>query len=306
MIQLIKKKIAKILRLMFEDEFEKKKILEAKRLSIIHKNIKKINNLADVEFQVSSQWGEDGIIDWIFNKFKKLPKIFLEIGTQDYRESNTRFLLINKNCDGYIIEGDLQATKNIKSQRIYWKHNLTVKNQFIDKDNINNVIKEMNIPKKIGLLSLDIDGIDYWVLKKLSSLDASIVVCEYNSLFGLKKSITVPYDKNFIRTEKHFSNLYYGASINAFIDLMKNKKYFLLGTNTSGNNAFFMKNIFLKNINKVLKEKKIYLSKYRESRNKKGAMSYLNRQKSLNLIGNKIVIDLKDNKKKKIKDLILW
>ena len=69
MIQLIKKKIAKILRLMFEDEFEKKKILEAKRLSIIHKNIKKINNLADVEFQVSSQWGEDGIIDWIFNKF---------------------------------------------------------------------------------------------------------------------------------------------------------------------------------------------------------------------------------------------
>ena len=130
-------------------------------------------------------------------------------------------------------------------------------------------------------------------------------MCEYNSLFGLKKSITVPYDKNFIRTEKHFSNLYYGASINAFIDLMKEKKYFLLGTNTSGNNAFFMKNIFLKDINKVLKEKKIYLSKYRESRNKKGDLTYLNRQKSLNLIGNKMVIDLKDNKKKKIKDLIL-
>ena len=207
----IKKKIAKILRPMFEEELERKKILEAKKLSIIHKKIKKINNLADVEFQVSSQWGEDGIIDWIFNKFTKLPKIFLEIGTQDYRESNTRFLLINKNCDGYIIEGDPQATKDIKSQRIYWKHNLTVKNQFIDKDNINNIIREMNVPKKIGLLSLDIDGIDYWVLKNLSSLAASIVVCEYNSLFGVKKSITVPYDKNFIRTEKHFSNLYYGA-----------------------------------------------------------------------------------------------
>ena len=87
---------------------------------------------------------------------------------------------------------------------------------------------------------------------------------------------------------------------------MKKKNYFLLGTNTSGNNAFFMKNIFLKDINKVLKEKKIYLSKYRESRNKRGSMSYLNRQNSLNLIGNKIVIDLKDNKKKKIKELILW
>ncbi len=305
MMRVIKRYIAKILRRMFEEEIEKKLILKAKKLSLVHNKIKKIKNLSEVEFQVSSQWGEDGIIDWIFNKFLKLPKTFLEIGTQDYRESNTRFLLVNKNCDGYVIEGDPQATKDIKSQRIYWKHNLTVKNKFIDKDNINTLIKEMNVPKKIGLLSLDIDGIDYWVLKELTCLDPSIIICEYNSLFGVKKSITVPYDKTFDRTEKHYSNLYYGASINAFVDLMKSKKYFLLGTNTSGNNAFFMKNIFLKDINKVMKEKKIYLSKYRESRNKKGKLTYLDRYKSLKLIGNEVVIDLKNNKKKKIKNLIL-
>ena len=231
MIKIIKKYLAKILRRMFEDELEKKLILKAKKLSLDHNKIKKIDNLAKIEFQVSSQWGEDGIIEWILSKFTKLPKIFLEIGTQDYRESNTRFLLINRNYDGFIIEGDARATKDIKSQRVYWKHNLTIKNKFVDKDNINNLVEEMNIPKKIGLLSLDIDGVDYWVLKELKSLDAAIVVCEYNSLFGLKKSITVPYDKNFIRTKKHFSNLYYGASIKAFIDLMKKKKYFLLGTN---------------------------------------------------------------------------
>ena len=305
MIRVIKKYIAKILRRMFEEEIEKKLILKAKRLSLIHNKIKKIKNLSEVEFQVSSQWGEDGIIDWIFNKFSKLPKTFIEIGTQDYRESNTRFLLVNKNCDGYVIEGDSQATKDIKSQRIYWKHNLTVKNKFIDKDNINDLIREMNVPKKVGLLSLDIDGVDYWVLKELTCLDPAIIICEYNSLFGAKKSITVPYDKTFNRTKKHFSNLYYGASINAFVDLMKSKKYFLLGTNTSGNNAFFMKNIFLKEINKIMKEKKIYLSKYRESRNKKGKLTYLDRYNSLKLIGNEAVIDLKDNSKKKIKDLIL-
>jgi len=305
MIRVIKKYIAKILRRMFEEEIEKKLILKAKRLSLIHNKIKKIKNLSEVEFQVSSQWGEDGIIDWIFNKFSKLPKTFIEIGTQDYRESNTRFLLVNKNCDGYVIEGDSQATKDIKSQRIYWKHNLTVKNKFIDKDNINDLIREMNVPKKVGLLSLDIDGIDYWVLKELTCLDPAIIICEYNSLFGAKKSITVPYDKTFDRTKKHFSNLYYGASINAFVDLMKNKKYFLLGTNTSGNNAFFMKNIFLKEINKIMKEKKIYLSKYRESRNRKGKLTYLDKYKSLKLISNEVVIDLKNNRKKKIKDLIL-
>ena len=72
MIRVIKKYIAKILRRMFEEEIEKKLILKAKRLSLIHNKIKKIKNLSEVEFQVSSQWGEDGIIDWIFNKFSKL------------------------------------------------------------------------------------------------------------------------------------------------------------------------------------------------------------------------------------------
>jgi len=213
--------------------------------------------------------------------------------------------LRNKNFDGYLIEGNSKATKNIKRQRIYWKHNLTVKNKFVDKDNINKIVSDMKIPKKIGLLSLDIDGVDYWVLKALKSLDASIVICEYNSLFGSKKSVTVPYDQHFDRTKKHFSNLYYGASINAFIDLMKSRNYFLLGTNTSGNNAFFMKNIFSKDINKILNEKKIYMSKYRESRDKKGQLTYLDKKKSLQIIGNNIVVDLKDNKKKKIKDLNL-
>ena len=266
---------------MFEEETEKMLVLKAKKLSITHNNFKKINDLSEVEFQVSSQWGEDGIIDWLFNKFKKLPKIFVEIGTQDYRESNTRFLLRNKNFDGYLIEGNSKATKNIKRQRIYWKHNLTVKNKFVDKDNINKIVSDMKIPKKIGLLSLDIDGVDYWVLKALKSLDASIVICEYNSLFGSKKSVTVPYDQHFDRTKKHFSNLYYGASINAFIDLMKSRNYFLLGTNTSGNNAFFMKNIFSKDINKILNEKKIYMSKYRESRDKKGQLTYLDKKKKI-------------------------
>jgi hypothetical protein len=305
MITFFKNFIAKILKHMFEEEIEKMLVLKAKKLSITHNNFKKIKDLSEVEFQVSSQWGEDGIIDWLFNKFSKLPQIFVEIGTQDYRESNTRFLLRNKNFDGYLIEGDSTATKNIKRQRIYWKHNLIVKNRFVNKDNINEIITEMKIPKKIGLFSLDIDGVDYWVLKALKSLDASIVICEYNSLFGTKKSVTVPYDKNFDRTKKHFSNLYYGASINAFVDLMKSRNYFLLGTNTSGNNAFFMKNTFSKDINKILKEKKIYISKYRESRDKKGRPTYLDKKKSLHIIGNNLLVDLNDNKKKKIKDLIL-
>ena len=226
MIKILKKYLSFVIKRIFDEEIQKELILKAKLLSVKNRYFKKIKDLSDIEFQVYSQWGEDGIIDWLINKYPEIPKIFLEIGTQDYKESNTRFLLINKNWNGFIIEADKAAVEDIKSQRIYWKHNLRAINEFITKDNINNVIKKFNIPKKIGLLSLDIDGVDYWVLKKLSALDPSIIVCEYNSLFGQKKSVTVPYKSNFIRSKEHYSNLYYGASINAFIDLMKKKIIF--------------------------------------------------------------------------------
>ena len=300
MIKIFKKHLSLLIKKIFSEEIEKELILKAKNLSIKNQKKKKIKNLSEIEFQVFSQWGEDGIIDWIINKFPNIPKSFLEIGTQDYKESNTRFLLINKNWDGFLIEGDDNEVKKIKSQRIYWKHKLTIKSEFVTKENINSVVKKLNVPKKIGLLSLDIDGVDYWVLKKLSVLEPSIIICEYNSLYGLNKSITVPYKTDFDRSKEHYSNLYYGASIQAFIELMKSKQYFLLGTNSAGNNAFFMKNKFLKEANKAIVEKKIFTSKFRESRNKNGNLTFLDKKESLKLIQNQFVIDLKDNKKKKL------
>jgi len=299
-IKILKKYLSFVIKRIFDEEIQKELILKAKLLSVKNRYFKKIKDLSDIEFQVYSQWGEDGIIDWLINKYPEIPKIFLEIGTQDYKESNTRFLLINKNWNGFIIEADKAAVEDIKSQRIYWKHNLRAINEFITKDNINNVIKKFNIPKKIGLLSLDIDGVDYWVLKKLSALDPSIIVCEYNSLFGQKKSVTVPYKSNFIRSKEHYSNLYYGASINAFIDLMKKKNYFLIGTNSAGNNAFFVKKNIWNKLKKLIITKKVFVSKFRESRNIKGVLTFLEKKKSLELIKNKFMIDLKDNSKKKI------
>ena len=300
MIKILKKYLSFILKRVFDDEIQKELIIKAKILSLKNKYLKKIKDLSEVEFQVYSQWGEDGIIDWLISKFPQIPKNFLEIGTQDYKESNTRFLLINRNWDGFLIEGDKDDVKKIKTQRVYWKHNLKIRNEFITKDNINDVVHRLNVPKKLGLLSLDIDGVDYWVLKELSTLNPSIVICEYNSLFGEKKSITVPYKENFIRSKEHYSNLYYGASIQAFIDIMKTKNYFLTGTNTAGNNAFFVRKDLWKVLNKMILNKKIFISKFRESRDQKGNLSFLDKRESLNLIRNKHVIDLKSKNKKKI------
>ena len=302
-MKILKKYFSSILNRVFNEEIQKELILKAKLLSNQNLKLKRIKDLSEVEFQVYSQWGEDGIIDWLVNKFPEIPKSFLEIGTENYKESNTRFLLVNKNWDGFIIEADKNSVKDIKSQRVYWKHNLTIENQFVDQNNINTIIKRINIPKKLGLLSLDIDGIDYWVLKKLSVLEPSIVICEYNSLFGQKKAITVPYKKNYIRSNEHYSNLFYGASIKAFIDLLKKRNYFFIGTNSAGNNAFFVNQNIWKKAKKLIYEKKIFISKFRESRNLKGELTFLNKKKSLEMIKNKIVRDLKNNQKKKLFEL---
>ena len=303
MINILKKYLSLILKKIFVEEIQKELILKAKLLSFKNRRITKIKNLSEVEFQVYSQWGEDGIIDWLVSKLPKISKNFLEIGTQDYKESNTRYLLVNKNWNGFLIEANKNDVKKIKSQRIYWRHNLKIENRFITKDNINRIVKKLNVPKNLGLLSLDIDGVDYWVLKELSVLNPSIIICEYNSLFGLKKSITVPYKKNFIRSEEHYSNLYYGASIKAFIDLLKKKNYHLIGTNSNGNNAFFVKNNFLKITKKIISENKIFVSKFRESRNRNNQLNYLEKKNSLRSIENKMIFDLENYNIKKLRDL---
>ena len=306
MIKEFKKYLSLIFKIIFEEKIHKELTLKAKILSFKNKSLKSIKDLSEVEFQVYSQWGEDGIIDWLINKFPEISKSFLEIGTENYKESNTRFLLSNNNWNGFLIEADKAAVKDIKSQRIFWKHNLRVENEFITKDNINEIVKKINVPKKLGLLSLDIDGVDYWILNNLSFLEPSIVVCEYNSLFGQKKSVTVPYKKNFIRSEEHYSNLFYGASIKAFIDMMKKKNYFLIGTNSAGNNAFFIEKKLWNKARKLIIEKKVFVSKFRESRNAKGKLNFLDKKKCLEAIKNKHMIDLKDNRKKRIHELKLF
>jgi hypothetical protein len=94
---------------------------------------------------------------------------------------------------------------------------------------------------RIGLLSIDIDGVDYWVWKAVDVVQPDIVVIEYNSLFGPERAVTVPYDPAFRRSQAHSSTSYYGASIAALAALGRSKGYALVGSNSAGNNAFFVR-----------------------------------------------------------------
>jgi len=255
------------------------------------------------EFQVYSQWGEDGLIQYLIHKVEIDRLIFVEFGVQKYTESNTRFLLINNNWSGLVIDGTEQNIQFIKNDPIYWRHNLKAEHAFIDKDNINALIKRSGITGDIGLLSVDIDGNDYWIWEAINVINPRIVICEYNSLWGNKLAVTVPYTPTFTRTEAHSSNLYYGASIVALNDLANAKGYSLVGSNTAGNNVFFVRNDLLGNINVVTPETAWVQSKFRESRNAAGELTFLTFEDRLAAVADVQLVHLSDGKQYKVREI---
>ncbi len=203
-----------------------------------------ISKLCEVEFQIFSQFGDDGIIQYLINKIEIQNKIFIEFGVENYKESNTRFLLINNKWSGLVIDGDTKNIDFIKSDVIYSNFDLHVECSFITKDNINNIIANFlkrGYPSEIGLLSIDIDGNDYWIWKEINNINPVIVIIEYNSLFGPEKPWTIPYQDDFYRLKIDPLFQYWGVSIAALCHLGEDKGYDFIGCNSQGNNAYFIR-----------------------------------------------------------------
>lgn len=185
--------------------------------------IHSVNQLHQVGFKVSSQWEEDGIIDWLINVLDIPDCRFVEFGVESYKEANTRFLLQNRNWRGLIIDGSMQNIDSVKMENIYWRHDLTAVSEFITAENINDLLVSNGMDGDIGLLSIDIDGNDYWVWKAINVTNPILVIVEYNAVFGDCHPLTIPYDPLFDRTRAHSSNLYFGASIAALNSLASKK-----------------------------------------------------------------------------------
>ncbi len=273
-------------------EIQELKMLVAKKL-VIHSA--KASSILDAEFKVFSQWGDDGIIQYLINNISITNKVFVEFGVENYSEANTRFLLMNNNWSGLVIDGSEENIEYVKNDDIYWKYNLTAKHSFVTAENINDLIKNENISGNIGILHIDIDGNDYWIWKTINVVDADIVIVEYNSVFGSKRPITTPYDASFIRTKAHYSNLYYGTSLTSIYDLAKEKGYVFVGCNSAGNNAYFVKKEKAVNLKELSVDEGYVQSQFKESRNSNGQLTFLNGEKRLNEIKGLSVFNTRTN-----------
>ena len=305
MINYLKKKFLNILKInRINQENEEIKLILGKLLSDANLN-KNPLIIQDIEYKIFSQWGDDGIIQFIINKLDLDDeyKNFIEFGVENYSESNTRFLLFNNNWSGLILDSSKKNIEEIKNSNYYWKYDLEAICSFITKENINSLIADSRISKKIGLLSIDIDGNDYWIWEKINTIEPLIVVVEFNSNFGFQHKISIPYDANFERNKAHYSNLYWGTSLEALKFLAKKKDYKFVCTNSSGNNAYFVKSSHFTKLNINLKVNS-HSAKFRESRNIEGKKNYLSSEKKINEIMDLEVIDVESNIKKKLKLLL--
>ncbi len=193
------------------------------------------------EYSWLSQNGEDGVIRYLFSQIGFESRWFLEFGF-GAAQCNSLRLMVHENFSGLLIDGDTEnvrffeyaaAKKSIRNVRAV--------QAFITRDNLETLIRDNGVPRDIDLLSLDVDGNDYWLWQVLECVSPRVVCIEYNAGLGSDRSLSVPYDDAFERYARHPSGFFHGASLTALESLGREKGYYLVGCDRTGTNAFFLR-----------------------------------------------------------------
>lgn len=263
-------------------------------------------SLKQAEFQVFSQWGEDGIIQFLLAHVPVPNTIFVEFGVESYAEANTRFLLLHDDWSGLIIDGSEQHMQGVRESDLAWRHTLHAKSAWISADNINDLIRGAGISGDIGILSVDIDGVDYWVWQAIDVVQPRIVIAEYNSLFGPEAKVTPPYDPTFERAKAHSSHVFYGSSIAALNHLAEEKGYQLIGTNSAGNNAFFVRHDLAGVFPRRSVAEVYQQARFREARLPSGELAFPTFEEAQHMIADCIVHDLATGRECPLKEAAGW
>jgi hypothetical protein len=249
--------------------------------------------LAETEFRITSQFGEDGILQHLVAHVPFAERSFVEFGVEDFREANCRLLATLAPWRGLVLDGDPNLETVLRGDPLMFLRDLTPRSAFVTAENIDGLIAGAGFGGDLGVLSIDIDGNDYCVWEAIRSTRPRIVVVEYNSVFGPDAAVVVPYAPDFYRRTAHFSWLYAGASIAALALLGERKGYALIGSNSAGNNAFFVRKDVLGVLRPVTASEAWVESTFRESRDEAGRMTFLSGRQRLELIADMPLIDVR-------------
>lgn len=183
--------------------------------------------LKDFGFNRHSQFGEDGVIERIFGVLGTRSKVCVEFGAWDgFHLSNTAHLWTH-GWKGVLIEGDpkrfRELTVNVAA------HDCVCIEAWVARDGpgcLEALLRQHGLGAEVDLLSIDIDGDDYYILESLQELRPRVIICEYNP--------TIPADVDLVAS---YGN-YFGASVAALERLARTKGYRLVALTDT--NCFFV------------------------------------------------------------------
>ena len=206
-------------------------------------------SIDQIGFKAFSQADEDGILLYIFSVIGVANKKCVEICAGDGIECNTANLILNHGWHGLLVDGNEELVA--RGQDFYRRNPNTYVyppkfvRSWVTRDNVNALLSTNAIQGEVDLLSIDMDGVDYWIWDAINSITPRVVVVEYQDILGPEKSLTVPYDENFnayVHPLTCGQPNFCGASLAAFVKLARKRSYRLVGCNRYGYNAFFVRN----------------------------------------------------------------
>lgn len=227
---------AQIHQVMLNNQYRMmKKILEPSEMP----------SLKEVGFKVYSEFEEDGILLYIFAVIGTTNKRVVEMCAGEGIECMAANLIVNHGWEGLLFDGN---KKNVEAGIVFFtSHPLTFyhppifKHAWITKENVNELIRGNGFIGEIDLLSLDIDGNDYYIMEAIHVVKPRVIICETHNAIPSELALTIPYKSDFKRSGD-LHQYFMGASLLGMQKLLKKKGYRLIGAHREGFNAIFMLN----------------------------------------------------------------
>ncbi len=193
-------------------------------------------SLSRFEHRVFSQNGEDGVLCELLRRIGVVSSSFVEFGIETGIEGNCVFLADVMGWSGLFIEPREEAARALK-RKYAGNAYVRTKRAFVVPGNVEELFADAGVPVELDVLSIDVDGNDYWILAAVTGYAPRIVVIEYNAHWPLGARWVQPYDPD--REWQGTDN--YGASLTALRTLGDEKGYRLVHTDLTGTNAFFVR-----------------------------------------------------------------
>lgn len=209
----------------------------------LHSHLTEKINLQQTGYSVCSQFEEDGKILYLLAVIGINNNTFIDIGADDGLNSNCANLALNFGFHGLFIDANSRSIDRGRYFYARYPNPYGYKPVFVEskvtRENINTSISQQGYSGEIDIMSIDIDGNDYWIWDALTVVQPRIVVIETHIIYGTK-DIVAPYDPAYVYPGKHPQ--YHGASPVAMVKLGKKKGYRLVGANALGFNFIFLRN----------------------------------------------------------------